>query len=70
MAEERFFANWGEEGEDKWEDVDQPKEEKLTPEERIEKIKDTMVKKKWSTGAYPRGAGFRPILENRSEGVV
>jgi hypothetical protein len=22
-----------------------------------------MVKKKWSTGAYPRGAGFRPILE-------
>lgn len=64
MAEERFFANWGEESEDKWEDVDQPKEEKLTPEERIEKIKDTMVKKKWSTGAYPRGAGFRPILEN------
>jgi hypothetical protein len=62
--EDRFFANWGEEGEDKWEDVDQPKEEKLTPEERIEKIKDTMVKKKWSTGAYPRGAGFRPILEN------
>jgi len=64
MAEERFFANWGEESEDKWEDVDEPKEEKLTPEERIEKIKDTMVKKKWSTGAYPRGAGFRPILEN------
>lgn len=63
MAEERFFANWGEESEDKWEDVDEPKEEKLTPEERIEKIKDTMVKKKWSTGAYPRGAGFRPILE-------
>jgi hypothetical protein len=62
--EERFFANWGEEGEDKWEDVDEPKEEKLTPEERIEKIKDTMVKKKWSTGAYPRGAGFRPILES------
>lgn len=64
MAEDRFFANWGEESEDKWEDVDEPKEEKLTPEERIEKIKDTMVKKKWSTGAYPRGAGFRPILES------
>jgi hypothetical protein len=64
MAEDRFFANWGEESEDKWEDVDEPKEEKLTPEERIERIKDTMVKKKWSTGAYPRGAGFRPILES------
>ena len=64
MAEERFFANWGEEGEDKWEDVDQPKEEKLTPEERIQKIKDTKQRKLWSTGAYPRGAGFRPILES------
>jgi len=64
MGEERFFANWGEESEDKWEDVDQPKEEKLTPEERIQKIKDTKQRKLWSTGAYPRGAGYRPILES------
>jgi hypothetical protein len=64
MGKDRFFANWEEDEEDKWEDVDQPKEEKLTTEERIEKIKDTMIKKKWSTGAYPRGAGFRPILES------
>ena len=54
MGKDRFFANWEEDEEDKWEDVDQPKEEKLTTEERIEKIKDTMIKKKWSTGAYPR----------------
>lgn len=64
MSKDRFFLNFEEEEPDKLEDADKPVEEKLTPKERIQKIKDTMVNKKWSTGKYPRGAGYRPILES------